>query len=205
MKHSTVGSLGIVLAALITVGGPASAQEQTAYVTDVLRLGLHAAEDTSDRAFRSLESGQEMRIISRDRSYAQVRLPDGTTGYVKAAYLVDEKPARLIVEEMRTRADAAQVQLDAVTADFSGSAERINSLETALQEANAANTGLQERVSEVSEANADFEQKMKLYGFSLPWPMALGAVLIALIIGFAAGFWWIDSRSRKRHGGFRIY
>ena len=75
---------------------------ETAYITDKLRLGLHEAADTSDRAFRTLESGQELEIISRDRNYARIRLPDGEQGHVKAAYLVSEKPARLIVSEMRS-------------------------------------------------------------------------------------------------------
>ena len=78
---------------------PLLAVAETAYVTDNLRLGLHAAEDTSDRAFRFLESGQPMEILVRDRNYANVRLPDGTEGWVKSAYLVDEKPAKLIVAE----------------------------------------------------------------------------------------------------------
>ena len=76
---------------------PALVAAETAYVTDNLRLGLHAAEDTSDRAFRFLESGQAMEVLSRNRNYANVRLPDGTEGWVKSAYLVEEKPAKLIV------------------------------------------------------------------------------------------------------------
>jgi len=43
---------------VILVAMPAAALAETAYVTDNLRLGLHQAEDTSDRAFRTLESGQ---------------------------------------------------------------------------------------------------------------------------------------------------
>src|SRR5690606_41004561 len=80
---------------------PLASAAETAWVTDNLRLGLHQASDTSDRAFRTLESGQEVEVLSRDRYYAQVRLPDGTVGYVKVAYLVDEKPAVLIVDEAR--------------------------------------------------------------------------------------------------------
>jgi len=51
---------------------PLGAFAETAYITDNLRLGLHQAGDTSDRAFRTLESGQELEIISRDRNYANV-------------------------------------------------------------------------------------------------------------------------------------
>ncbi|SVB23280.1 uncharacterized protein METZ01_LOCUS176134, partial [marine metagenome] len=97
----TKSNLQILLATFI-LQLPVLAQTETAYVTDNLRLGLHQASDTSDRAFRNLGSGQEMEIISRNRNYANVRLPDGAGGYVKAAYLVFEKPAKLIVNEIET-------------------------------------------------------------------------------------------------------
>ncbi len=87
-------------ALLLLIVSPFAAMAETAYVTDNLRLGLHEAADTSDRSFRTLESGQELEIITRDRNYANVRLPDGVEGNVKAAYLVFEKPARLIVAEL---------------------------------------------------------------------------------------------------------
>lgn len=200
-NHWRAASLAIALALL---AGPVSAQ-QTVYVTDVLRLGLHAAEDTSDRAFRSLESGQAMQVLSRDRSFARVRLPDGTEGYVKAAYLVDEKPARLIVDEATSAAAAVQAKLDQVTAEFSGSANKISSLENSLSEAQAEQARLQAGYEEANKTRLEFERKLQSYGFALPWPIALGGFFVALIIGFAGGYWWIDSRSRKRHGGFRIY
>ena len=56
---------------------PLTAMAETAYVTDNLRLGIHQAEDTSDRAFRMLESGQPLEVLYRDGSYAAVQLPSG--------------------------------------------------------------------------------------------------------------------------------
>ena len=85
------------LAAMFAI--PVAVHAETAYVTDNLRLGLHQTADTSDRAFRTLESGQTVEMRPRDRNYAQVQLPDGVQGYLKAAYLVFEKPAKLIVTE----------------------------------------------------------------------------------------------------------
>ena len=100
---------------------PLLAVAETAYVTDNLRLGLHQAADTSDRAFRTLDSGQELEILTRDRNYAHVSLPDGVQGYVKAAYLVDEKPAKLIVAETQaeviTRSTDIDIVVTAVIAD----------------------------------------------------------------------------------------
>ena len=65
----------LTIGLLLFAAMPLSALAETAYVTDQLRLGLHRAEDTSDRSFRTLESGQELDILSQNRNYAQVRLP----------------------------------------------------------------------------------------------------------------------------------
>ena len=101
---------------LLLLSGTAAAE--TAYVTDLLRLGLHQAEDTSDRAFRTLESGQEVDIQSRTRNYAFVQLPDGTQGYVKAAYLVTEKPAKLIVAEAQAESQRMSQEMEQLRAAF---------------------------------------------------------------------------------------
>ena len=192
-------------ALLIALAGAATAQTQTAYVTDVLRLGLHRAADTSDRPFRSLESGQEMTVLERSRLYARVRLPDGTEGYVKAGFLVDDKPARLVVDETRAALAETRANLESLREEYSGSASRIDGLESDLSEARDALSELRAQYDDAVAANEDYERKMRLYGLAMPWPIALGSVLVALVLGFVGGFWWIDSRSRKRHGGFRIY
>ncbi|MEL7538492.1 MAG: TIGR04211 family SH3 domain-containing protein [Pseudomonadota bacterium] len=195
---SCVGLL--VLAAL-----PAAAQETTYYVTDRLRLGLHNAEDTSDRPFRVLDSGQAMVVVARNGNYAQVRLPDGTEGYVKAAYLVDEKPAILVVSERAENYASMETELADAKAKFAGSAGRISELERQVGELNGALNERKDKLGTLTDENQKFRQQMSLYRFSLPWPIVLGAALVAVVLGFIGGMWWIDHRSRKRHGGFRIY
>ena len=114
----------LVFLPLIAVG-------ETGYVTDRLILGLHQAEDTSDQAFRSLESGQEFEILSRDRLYARIQLPDGTQGYVKAAYIVSEKPAKLIVSQTQAEVERLAGELNAARAAFAEPAATIDRLESA--------------------------------------------------------------------------
>lgn len=184
---------------------PLTAVAQTAYVTDNLRLGLHTAEDTSDRAFRYLESGQAMEILSRDRNYANVRLPDGTEGWVKNAYLVEDKPAKLIVAETMTERDALAAQLEEARAAFAEPAATIDGLRT---EAAALTTQLEASQAEVSELQdevASIQGMKERYKGSLPLSWVLAATLVCLIVGLLGGLWWSDYRSRKRHGGIRIY
>lgn len=190
----------LVLAAL-----PLTAMAETAYVTDQLRLGLHRAQDTSDRAFRTLDSGQELEILTRNRNYAQVRLPDGTEGYVKFAYLVTEKPARLIVSETQAESERLQQELDNLRAAFAEPARTIESLEQQLGEHQAQITEAQAQISDLAEQNQDYAARQGQYKYSLPVKWVGGALAVVLLAGFLGGLWWTDYRSRKRHGGIRIY
>ena len=184
---------------------PLTAVAQTAYVPDNLRLGLHTAEDTSDRAFRYLESGQAMEILSRDRNYANVRLPDGTEGWVKNAYLVEDKPAKLIVAETMTERDALAAQLEEARAAFAEPAATIDGLRTEAAALTSQLEASQAEVSELQDEVASIQGMKERYKGSLPLSWVLAATLVCLIVGLLGGLWWSDYRSRKRHGGIRIY
>jgi SH3 domain protein len=190
---------------LLLIAAAPAAYAQTAYVTDTLRLGIHRAADTSDRAFQMLESGQQMEILERNRNYARVRLPDGTEGYVKAAYLVDDKPAKLIVTEAQAEAERLRQQLSELQASFAQPAATIAALEEKLAANDAALQSSEQQIAELSKENEEFAGRFEQYKSSLPLTWVGGAIAVCLLAGFIAGLWWTDYRSRKRHGGFRIY
>lgn len=184
---------------------PMMAAAETAYITDNLRLGLHRAEDTSDRAFRMLESGQELEIISRNRNYANVSLPDGARGYVKAAYLVDEKPAKLIVAETAAERDALIAELAETKQAFAGPAATIQGLKDDVADLTSKMAGADSEIAELKKENASIQGMKERYKGSLPLTWVAAAIGVCLIGGFLAGLWWVDHSSRKRHGGIRIY
>jgi len=194
-----------LIAILLLAAMPVAATAETAYVTDILRLGLHKAEDTSDRAFQTLQSGQAMEILNRGRNYAEVRLPDGTLGYVKVAYLVTEKPAKLIVTETQAANAELERKLADLNAAFSQPAATIAALE---QESGELRTKLIESTAQIEglqENNDDLISQQSRYKYSLPVTWVGGALVVCLLVGFLGGLWWTDQRSRKRHGGIRIY
>jgi SH3 domain protein len=184
---------------------PAAALAETAYVTDNLRLGLHQAADTSDRAFRTLESGQTVEILARDRNFAHVRLPDGVQGYLKAAYLVFEKPAKLIVTETQAENDKLLKELEDTKKAFAGPAATIDALESDVVEYKTALDESSAKVEELTRENDKFRRRHDGYKYSMPFPWVASALGVALLAGFLIGLWLVDYRSRKRHGGIRIY
>ena len=78
---------------------PLLAAAETAYVTDNLRLNMYQNADLSGTRIDTLVSGQAFEVLSRNAQTALVELADGKQGYVSAAYMVFDKPARLIVTE----------------------------------------------------------------------------------------------------------
>lgn len=190
---------------IVMVLAPLIVAAETGYVTDKLILGLHQAEDTSDRAFRSLESGQAVEILSRDRNYAHVQLPDGTQGYVKAAYLVYEKPAKLIVAEAQAEAARLASELEEIRQAFSGPAATIEALQQKSADLQAQLDDRTAQLAEIGTQNDDLRNRQQDYRYSLPLSWVAGAIGACLIAGFLCGLWWVDQRSRKRHGGIRIY
>ncbi len=184
---------------------PMVAAAETAYITDNLRLGLHQAPDTSDRAFRMLDSGQALEIISRDRNYANVRLPDGAQGYVKAAYLVADKPAKLIVAETISERDALLVELEETKRSFAAPAATIKELKDQAAELESKLDSAETQIADLKDENASIQGLKERYKGSLPLSWVAAAIGVCLIGGFLLGLWWVDYSSRKRHGGIRIY
>ena len=190
---------------VILVAMPAAALAETAYVTDNLRLGLHQAEDTSDRAFRTLESGQPVEILSGGRNYARVQLPDGVQGYLKAAYLVFEKPAKLIVAETQAENEKLVRQLAETKQAFAEPAAAIAALENDIVERQSALDESTTKVEELTKENDRFRRRQDNSRYAMPLAWVAGALGVCLLAGFLVGLWFVDYRSRKRHGGIRIY
>lgn len=194
----------IAIGLLACFAGTGGAQE-TRYITDILQLGLHRAEDTSDPPFENLVSGTEVTVLERVPNFARVRTADGDEGWVKSAFLVSEKPAQLRVAEVEQHAAELERALNEAIAsrDAAGSdaAALIASAELELAAAEAATDTL----GRLQIENADYEARMERYRGAIPWPWVAGALLVTLAAGFVAGWWWLDASIRRRHGGFRVY
>jgi SH3 domain protein len=184
---------------------PVAAMAETAYVTDTLRLGLHQAADTSDRPFRNLESGQEMEVLSRTQYYANVELPDGTRGYVKAGFLVDEKPAKLVVAETRAEIDRLNAELEETRRAFAAPAATIDSLRAQVADLQTRLDSSEATAAELAEENTEFRERQAQKRLLVPLQWVGGVAAACLVGGLLLGLWWTDYRSRRRHGGIRIY
>jgi len=183
--------------------GPAAAE--TAYVTDSLRLGLHAASDTSDRPFENLTSGTAVEVLERNTSYARVKLADGREGWVKAAYLVTEKPAAARVLELESEIDGLKGAVTEARTEQTAAQQELARLKTELQETTGSAETIEETIERLRAENRAYQERFEAYRHTVPLLWAMPAIVVALVAGFLAGLWWLDALIRRRHGGFRVY
>jgi SH3 domain protein len=184
---------------------PLLAAAETAYVTDILRLGLHMAEDTSDRPFDNLVSGTELEVLARVPNFARVRTATGQQGWVKSAYLVAEKPAQARIAETEAELERLRTDLAAARTTQHAAEETAGRLTQQVADSTSSSDAIQETLARLKQENEGYEEQLEAYRGALPLTWVAAALVVTLIAGFAAGWWWLDASIRRRHGGFRVY
>lgn len=193
-----------VLATALFCAAPFATAE-TVYVTDELRLGLHRAEDTSDRPFRTLSSGDRLEVLERSTNYALVRADDGSEGWVKSAFLIDEPPARFRLAAVEAELEAKSTLAAGAEAAIAEARDRAAEAETALVALREETAAALERLERLETEHRRAKARLDAYRGALPLTWSLAAIVAALVAGFVGGLWFFDRRSRLRHGGFRVY
>jgi len=93
--------LGLVAVLAMALSFTATAQEPM-YVTDILRITVRSGPSNSNRVLATLTSGDKVLLLKRrDDGWGKVRTADGKEGWVIYRYLVDQKPARVILADMQ--------------------------------------------------------------------------------------------------------
>ena len=182
-----------------------SASAETAYVTDVLRLGMHEAPDTSDKPFENLVSGTPLEVLERNSSYAHVRLPDGREGWVKGTYLVTDKPAAARVLELEAKLGGFENAATTAKTAQTAAEDQLASLRSELQSTTGSAESVQETLARLESENEAHVERLETYRHTLPLAWVAPALVVSLVAGFLAGLWWLDALIRRRHGGFRVY
>lgn len=197
---------------LAVFGVVSTSSAEVAYVTDELLLGLFANENASGKRIKSLQSGEQLEVIQRKSSYAKVRARDGASGWVKAAYLVDEKPAKLRVSELERDNQALSKALEEVKqklaepeAIFAKEKAALRSeLEQVDQQLDNANQAITKLTGELQDTRLELiKYKPTEHEIDPRWWYLLGGSIVFLV-GVFMGMRLVDKRVRKRLSGYRL-
>jgi len=100
-------------------------QAQTFYVTDKVLVGVYELATTESNLIKALPTGTPIEVLERDGEYAKIRSPDGTTGWVENSYLIDHKPAQLVVLDLTDQQKQTSEQLSLAQAELEATQKQL--------------------------------------------------------------------------------
>ena len=194
--------LAALLLALLSIKGVAA----TAYVSDELVLGVYSEENNQGQRLATLHSGTSVETLAQSGDFTQVRLSDGTTGWVKSAFLTTNEPAVVRVKRLQEELDQSRATTPALAEAAARSEVERLKLELAAKQSELDAV----HAEKLAPATAS-PQKLGPLGAiqeaAAPrWPAIAGiAVLIGLACGFWLGYATLARRVREKFGGIKVY
>jgi uncharacterized protein YgiM (DUF1202 family) len=194
--------LAALLLALLSIKGLAA----TAYVSDELVLGVYAEKNNQGQRLATLHSGTSVETLAQDGDFAQVRLLDGTTGWVKSAFLTTQEPAVVRVKQLQEELDRSRATTPALAEAAARSEVERLTLELAAKqsELDAARAGASPAITALPATSGALAA---ISAAAAPrWPVITGiAAALGLICGFWAGYATLARRVRDKFGGIKVY
>jgi hypothetical protein len=206
--RTVAAALTLALFALLS-GLPAQLLAAAAYVTDELVLGVYAEQNGQGNRLATLHSGAAVETLAVNGEYTQVRLSDGTTGWVKSAYLTSQEPATVRVKQLQEEVDRSRATTPGLAAAAARSElEQLKSeLANKQSELDAARGALTAPAPASGVAVTGDGASTAAPGGAMgrPWTLLLIAVLAALACGFWLGYSTLARRVRNKFGGIKVY
>ena len=103
------------------------------------------------------------------------------------------------------RVDRLTAELEETKRAFAAPAATIDSLRQQSADLQAKLDSSEASAADLSQDNERLRNRQAQYKNTMPLQWVAGAVAACLVGGFLLGLWWTDYRSRRRHGGIRIY
>lgn len=177
----------------------AAAAAATAYVTDELVLNVYAEENNQGQRLATLHSGAGVETLGVNGEFTQVRLADGTTGWVKSAFLTAKEPASLRVRQLEEELDRTRATTPALAEAAARSQVDRLTRELALKQAQLDARRTEPAAGSAAAEPAFVPSKQQLIA------AAGGALLLGLAGGFWLGYATLARRVRRKFGGIRVY
>jgi hypothetical protein len=186
-----------LLLALLAAKGVAD----TAYVSDELVLGVYADPNNQGQRLATLHSGSSVETLVQNGEFTQVRLNDGTTGWVKSAFLTPKEPAVVRLKQLEEELDRTH----ATTPALAEAAAR-SEVAQLKQELAARQSELDAVIRAGSAPAARVPAALIPSAAATRWAAIAGVgVLIGLGCGFWLGYATLARRVRHKFGGIKVY
>ena len=199
-------------ALLLALAATNQGQAAIAYVTDELVLGVYASQSTLGPRLATLHSGAAVDTLASSGDATQVRLADGTTGWVKSAYLVSSAPATVRIKQLQEELDrrlatplglaeaAERSEVERLTRELAKQPGAAGAGASAEGKGGAGSPGTAN--GGAVGVRAAGPATSRAASFPWRWCLAVGG---ALGVGFWLGYATLARRVKLKFGGIKVY
>ena len=166
-----------------------TAHAETAWLKDELRVNLRTGPGVQYRILGSLETGDEVQILTRKQEWTQVRPQKLATGWIPAGYLRPTPPARVALAEHAAENAALEERLAALIASES----RLRADREAISGRDEAQ---QAEIARLERENLELRVGTRW----LEWLTGAGMVLLGMALGAIVA----RGSSRRRQHRIRL-
>jgi len=191
----------LVLAAASLVFAVSRVCAETAYVSDQLVLNVYTEQNQQGQRLATLHSGARVETLATSADFTQVRLPDGTTGWVKSSYLTTDEPAAVRVKQLQEELDRSRATTPALAEAAAKSELERREHELAEKQVQLADKQAELDAARVPGAGAAPPAQPHTLGAGL-W---LGIAMATGALGFWGGYATLARRVRRKFGGLKVY
>lgn len=161
--RKTVFAIFFITAFILPVS-VSSVLAETRYVSDRLIVSVRDGQDQNAAVLGYIETGAPVDILEEKENLLKIRTKDGIEGWVRAQYIVSEKPKALIVENMKNEITALNKEIETLKNNQDSASNTLSESKKMYQEK------IEELKEEVSinqkfaaKAKSDFIQLNKKY------------------------------------------
>jgi len=129
----------ILLSFLLTLSGQVLAEKR--YVTDRILLGIHTESDETSAIIKSVPSGTELEVINAVEGFFEVKLNDGTTGWVSSGFIMESVPTTRKYDVLAHQYEETTQELDKLKKDVE---KKDRELQVRRDQLSNANTTIKE-------------------------------------------------------------
>jgi hypothetical protein len=196
----------------------------TAYVSDELVLGVYSEQNNQGQRLTTLHSGASVETLAVNGDFTQVRLNDGTMGWVKSAYLTTQEPAVVRIKQLQDELDrsrattpalaeaAARSELEQLKRELAAKQAELMAANPApappggpagASGAGAAASGAGAAAGSTGAQAATMTSRTAASS-ARAW-IEVAVALVSLLVGFGLGYATLARRIRHKYGGLKVY
>jgi SH3 domain protein len=107
---------------------------ETRYVSDRLIISIRDGQDQNAAVLGYLETGAPVDILEEKENLLKIRTEDGIEGWVRAQYIVSEKPKPLIIEGLKNEIKALNEEIQNIKNEKESASDKLSESKKIYQE-----------------------------------------------------------------------